>query len=312
MKFDNLTLSGWSYEKGDHEIPVDELNLPSNVLMRNPVSHTFVYSDTDSWKESLRKHSRRAVEMAGIKDDDIQAFFGVHNGVYKHPEGASPEVMSEFPGNIGFGFDFSLGCASVILGAQLAGLHMNQDGVRNVVLGSVQLTTQYTNSCTDGNCLFADSIGAMTFSKSESGHKIRYTEVTTNSEFRDMFVMNKEGIYQLKGGGKGRALSEFMIKTYADHMRKACLAMKIFPKDIDYVAISCSTYAASKMVLDKLKIPLEKSGIECLKNVPHMGTNDLIYQIEYGIEKGLIKEGSRILVTGTSLGFSMATMAIEW
>ena len=312
MKFDNLALTGWSYEKGDKKISVEELNLPAPVLSRNPVSHTFVYTDIDSWKERLHHHTKKAVEMAGIKDEDIQAYFGVHNGVHKHPEGASPEVMSVYPGHGGFGFDFSLGCASVILGAQLAGLHMSSDEVQNVIMGSVQLTTQYTNSCTDGNCLFADSIGALTFSRTNSGHMIRYTELSTNPEFKDMFTLNENGIYQLKSGGKGRSLSEYMIKTFSNHMRKACLAMKIFPKDIDFVAISCSTYAASKMVLDKLNIPLEKSGIECLTHVPHMGTNDLIYQIEYGIEKGLIKRGSKILVSGTSLGFSMATMGIDW
>ena len=43
-----------------------------------------------------------------------------------------------------------------------------------------------------------------------------------------------------------------------------------------------------------------------------MGTNDLIFQLEHGLEKGLIEQGSKILMTGTSAGFSIATMALEW
>lgn len=66
------------------------------------------------------------------------------------------------------------------------------------------------------------------------------------------------------------------------------------------------------MVLDAINFPLERTGIECLTKIPHMGMNDLIYQIEYGIEQGLIKNGSKILVTGTSFGFSIGTMAIRW
>ena len=84
------------------------------------------------------------------------------------------------------------------------------------------------------------------------------------------------------------------------------------PKNIDYIAISCSTYAATKRVLDAINFPLEKTGIECLTKVPHMGTNDLIFQLEHGLEKGLIEQGSKILMTGTSAGFSIATMALEW
>ena len=88
--------------------------------------------------------------------------------------------------------------------------------------------------------------------------------------------------------------------------------MNTYPVDLDYIAMSCSTYAATKMVLEKSNFSTERTGLECMKKVPHMGTNDLMYQIDYGIEQGMIKKGSKILISGTSLGFSMGTMAIEW
>jgi 3-oxoacyl-[acyl-carrier-protein] synthase III len=312
MQFNNLALTGWSYEKGDRKIDVEELNISSAVKTRNPVQSTYVYSDESKWKNSLQEQSVKAVQMSGINQNDIQAFFGVHNGYKRHPEPASPEVQSMFPQSTGFILDFSLGCASVIMAAQLAGLHMYEESVNNIVFGSVQLTTQYTENYTDGNCLFADSIGAMVFSKQETGNLVRYTEISSNSEFRDMFQLNDDGIYHLKNLQKGRELSTYMVKAFGGHLMKGCRALKTYPKDVDFIAMSASTYGASKMVLEQMQFPLERSGIECLTKVPHMGTNDLIFQIEYGLEQGLIKPGSKILVTGTSLGFSIATMAIEW
>ncbi len=312
MKFDNLSLSGWSYNKGDKRIAVEELNLPKTVLGRNPVPATYVYSNESDWDKVLISEVRKTAEMAGLTGEDIQGFLGIHNGIDRHPEGASPVTMEAFPGAEGFGFDFSLGCASVTVAAQIAGTHFIHPEIENIIVGSVQMTTQYTNNCSDGNCIFADSIGAFAFSKADHGNMIRYVEISTNPYFRDMFVLNSDAKYQLANLQKGKELSAYMVKTFGTHMRKACLAMKTYPKDIDFIALSCSTYAATKMVLEQMKFPLEKTGLKCLQEVPHMGTNDLLFQLNYGIEHGLIKKGSKILVSGTSLGFSMGTMAIEW
>ena len=57
------------------------------------------------------------------------------------------------------------------------------------------MTTQYAKNCTDGNCLFADSIGAITFSRANSGNMVRYTDIASNSNFRDMFYFNDDAIY---------------------------------------------------------------------------------------------------------------------
>ncbi len=312
MKFENLTLSGWSFNKGDKRIPLSDLDISKSIMSRNPVEATWVYSDESKWEEILIDEVQKTARMANLTGEQIQGFLGIHNGINGHPEGASPVTMSAFPGAEGFGFDFSLGCASVIVAAQIAGTYFATGEVDNIIVGAVQLTTQYTDNCTDGNCIFADSIGAFAFSKKETGRQVKYVEVSTNPFFRDMFVLNPQGKYQLANLQKGKDLSKYMIKTFGTHMRKACLAMKTYPKDIDFIAISCSTYAATRMVLENMNFPLEKTGVNCLTEVPHMGTNDLLSQLDYGLETGLIRKGSKILVSGTSLGFSMGTMAIEW
>jgi 3-oxoacyl-[acyl-carrier-protein] synthase III len=315
MYFSNLTLTGFSYEKGDQSITIEELTaqgLPKYIVSRNPVPETFVYQDDSQWTNRLTTHVKYVTKMANVEDKDIQGFWGVHNGYNNHPEGASPWVMAAIDNPKGFMNDFNLGCASVILAAQLAGLHFSDTAMNNVLVGMVQLNTQYTNLCTDGNCILADSIGALMFSKQDEGNMIKYTQIDSSSYFRDMFVIDENTKYQIQNLHKGKELNEFMVKSFGSQMLNGCKAMQTYPVDLDYIAISCSNYAASKMVLEALNFPLERTGIDCLKKVPHMGTNDLIYQLEHGIEEGMIKNGSKILVTGTSFGFSVATMAIEW
>ncbi|MCY3414061.1 MAG: hypothetical protein INQ03_20625 [Candidatus Heimdallarchaeota archaeon] len=312
MKFDNLSLVAWSYEKGDKSIAVDSLDLSDSIKRKNPVSHTYVYSDESEWKDRLGKHVARIMETSGVKGSDVQAIFGVHNGYQKHPEGAGPPVHAVLENTEAFMVEMTNGCASMIIAAQMAGLHMSEESIENVVLGSVQLTTQYTNNCTDGNCIFADSIGAVLFAKSDTGHMIKYTDIQSDSQFGDMFQMDEHAIYTMQNLQKGRDLSQFMVKSFQKQLMQGCRVLNTFPKDLDFIAISCSSYAATKMVLDSVNFPLERTGIECLTQIPHMGTNDLMAQLEYGIEKGMIQKGSKILVTGTALGFSIATMAIEW
>ena len=312
MKFDNLALTGWSYEKGDQKIPVEELKLSEFVRKRNPVDFNYLYSDVDSWRARLQEQVRNVVKQSGVRGKDVQAIFGVHNGVYKHIEGAAPVAAAVLEDTSGFLFEMTNGCSSAILAAQMAGLHMYEDSIHNILLGSVQMTAQYTENGSDGNCLFADGIGAMMFSRAKTGNMVRYTQIHSDSYFQDMFGMDESGIYSMSNLHKGKELSKFMVRSFAKQLMEGCRVMNVFPKDIDYIALSCSTYAATKMVLESANFPVEQTGLECLSKVGHMGTNDLIYQIEHGIEQGQIKKGSKVIVAGTSLGFSIASMAIEW
>ncbi|MCH8908407.1 MAG: hypothetical protein IH840_15065, partial [Candidatus Heimdallarchaeota archaeon] len=96
MKFHNLALTGWSYEKADKEIPMAllaEQGLPRSIQSRNPVPGTWVYSDDSQWRERLSDNVNQAVAMSGIAAEDIQGFMGVHNGYKLHPEPAGPAVM---------------------------------------------------------------------------------------------------------------------------------------------------------------------------------------------------------------------------
>ncbi len=312
MIFNNLALSGWSFEIADEKINLDNYQLNDRLRKKNPVKNTFIYSDPSSWEERLKKQVRNTANMAGVDGNNYQVIIGVHNGFNKHPEGASPVVMEALNNDNAYMFDISLGCASIILASQIAGTHLIDNNVHNIMLGSVQMTTQYTNNFTDGNCIFADGIGALSFSRANKGNMIRYTSISSNYKYRDMFVMDENSTYHMQKFHKGKELSEFMINSFAKHLRESCKVMKIFPNDIDFIAISASNYAGSKMILENAHFPTDRSGINCLKEVPHMGTNDLIYQLQYGIDEGMIRKGSKILITGTSLGFSIGTMAIEW
>lgn len=312
MKFGNLALKGWSYEKGDQEIAITELGLSKSILSKNPVDSTYVYSDESTWEDRLKFHVSQVCKKHDVSGSDIQAIFGVHNGYKRHPTGAGPNSQNAVNAKNAFFVEMTNGCSSVIIAAQMAGLHMHEPSIKNILVSSVQLTTQYTNNCTDGNCIFADSIGALLFSRTKKGNMVRYTDIKSNGYFSDMFNMDDNGIYRMGNYQKGKELSKYMVDSFGTQLMQGCRAMNTFPRDLDFIAISASNYAATKMILDSVNFPLERTGIECLKKIPHMGTNDLMMQLDYGIDQGLIKDGSKILISGTALGFSIATMAIEW
>ncbi len=67
-----------------------------------------MYKDEDEWRERVQYHSKKVADMGNMKDEDINAFLGVHNGAHKHIEGACPEVMAAFPKSNGFQMDFTL------------------------------------------------------------------------------------------------------------------------------------------------------------------------------------------------------------
>ena len=77
MYFNDLSLAGWSYEKGDLQITLRDHITDKRILSRNPVEHTFVYEDEDVWRERLQHHSKKVADMGNMKDEDINAFLGV-------------------------------------------------------------------------------------------------------------------------------------------------------------------------------------------------------------------------------------------
>ena len=58
MYFNDLSLAGWSYEKGDLQITLRDHITDKRILSRNPVEHTFVYEDEDEWRERLQYHCK--------------------------------------------------------------------------------------------------------------------------------------------------------------------------------------------------------------------------------------------------------------
>ena len=112
LKFNNLALTGWSYEKADKEITMAELaarGLPRSVQARNPVPATWVYEDESQWRVRLGEHVNRAVDRSGVDRSNIQCYMGVNNGYKVHPESAGPDIMKSLGQENQVMFDISLG-----------------------------------------------------------------------------------------------------------------------------------------------------------------------------------------------------------
>jgi 3-oxoacyl-[acyl-carrier-protein] synthase-3 len=92
---------------------------------------------------------------------------------------------------------------------------------------------------------------------------------------------------------------------------KRTLAQAGFPGEVpDYLALRHLLPRQRYQVLEGLGLSVERT--DSLADAGHHGPNDVILSLDRGLKKGMIKNGSRVLLAAAGIGFTYAAALIQW
>lgn len=105
-------------------------------------------------------------------------------------------------------------------------------------------------------------------------------------------------------------LTEKMARRLVDVVQRAMIDAGLSGQAPDYVALRHLRPRERAQVLAGLNLPGKHS--DSLADVGHHGPNDAIISLDRGLQRGTIKEGSRVILASAGIGFTYAAAVIQW
>lgn len=105
-------------------------------------------------------------------------------------------------------------------------------------------------------------------------------------------------------------LGQRSLPNFVGATRLALKASNLNQKDIDFIGITHIAPRAHYMIMDELGMDNEKTVY--LADDGHCGHVDQLLAVKYGLEKGLVKDGSVCALLGAGTGYGFACSLVRW
>ena len=245
---------------------------------------------------------------------------------------AGPKIQKEIGATNAWSFDISFRCAATPLALKIAKDMMKTNKAINTVLITGGNTISYLVDWTDKESSFlmplAPGAGAILLKKNYKYNNVLETSVITEPVFADDVIASHNGtddprnpVGSSHNGGLWKLklpdferfkndLREKSLPGFLNAAKNSLRSSNIKLSELDYIAMVHVKKASHKYMLEKLGADLSKSNY--LDEYGHIGHVDPILSLKLGIDKGQIKEGSKVLLLTGALGYSFAATAIKW
>ena len=265
--------------------------------------------------------ARKAMEDAGVLPEEIDLIIV---GTIS-PDYATPSTACLVQGAIGavnaFAFDISAACSGFVYALSIADKFIKSGSYKKAIVIGAETLSKIVDWKDRSTCvLFGDGAGGVIVepvdkggilaedmhSKGEDGLKMTGNErkpenmlCTPESENNPYLVMD------------GRAIFNFATKVVPHSVNEIIEKSDISMDDVKYIVPHQANSRIIDIVARKLNVPIEKFYININE---YANTSAASIPIALGemSEKGLLKKGDKIIVTGFGAGLTWGSMLIEW
>lgn len=224
--------------------------------------------------------------------------------------------------------DYNLGCSGFVYGLALAKGLIHAEIVSNVLLVTSETYNKHIHKKDKSNrTIFGDGAAATLITKSDK-EKIFKFDLGTDGNGKNNLIVQNGGIRNRKlittekmdNAGNiysddnlfmnGPEIFNFTIEMIPKTINNCLIKNKITLEEIDFVIF----HQANKYMLEhlrrKLRIPSEKFYIN-LEKTGNTVSATIPIALKDCLDKGLIKKGSKVLLSGFGVGYSWASTIIE-
>ena len=225
--------------------------------------------------------------------------------------------------------DFNLGCSGCIYGMALAKGLIAAGVAKNVLLLTAETYSKYLHPSDKSNrsifgdgaaaCLISTEgfaeIGEFVLGTDGSGarHLIVKTGAARQKATTGMSVLDEEGRVQMDDYlyMNGSAILNFSLDAVPTMMNEVLKKNKIQKEEVDYYVF----HQANKFLLDTIRkvcaLPKDKFYIN-LSETGNTVSSTVLIGLKDSIDKGDIKPGNKVLITGFGVGLSWGGTVLKW
>ena len=268
--------------------------------------------------------SRKALEMAGIKPEDLDMIVcGTVTPDMPFPA-AAVFVQAKIGATKAACFDVSAACAGSLYALAIADSFIKSGGARSVLVIGAELLTRIMDWRDRNTCiLFGDAAGAMVLvAETREGHGLLSTHLHTDG--------TQAHILNIPGGGSakpfspevyekreqyvkmnGREVYKTAVRVLEACSREALDRNGYKPDDVTHVIAHQANLRILEAVLKRLEIPLEKCHLN-IEEVGNTSSASVPLTLDQANRQGALKPGDLVLMMAIGGGMAWGSALVKW
>lgn len=309
--------------------------LPETVVTNNDLSK--IMDTSDEWISSrtgIRERrlvkeetttsmsvtaAKRAMENAGVLAKDIDLIIvGTITGDYVTPSTAC-EIQAAIGADKAVAFDINAACSGFMFALHTADAFL-QTGIYKtaLILGAETLSKIMDWNDRSTCVLFGDGAGAAIVRIDETG-LLAYDQGSDGAKGKVLACQNRKNNNPLVDNPMdlqytymdGQEVYKFAVTTVPASIKKVVEAAGLTIEDIDYFALHQANIRIIQSVAKRLKAPEEKfpTSLDHCGNISAASVPILLDEMN---QKGMLKPGMKIVLSGFGAGLTWGSAVIEW
>lgn len=267
--------------------------------------------------------ARQLLERAGKKAEEIDLIIVAT----VTPDYGTPSVgcmvQKEIGASNAVAFDITAACSGFMFALSIADKYIKTGIYNNAIVIGAETLSKIVNWSDRSTCvLFGDGAGGAYIEKSETdgiiaeetGSKGELYNILTeghtncNNAFNDS-KEEPDPLWYVKMNG--REVFKFATKSVVKSVERVLKNANITSEEIKYVVPHQANIRIVEVISNKLEIPYEKfyMNIDRYGNTSSASIPIALNELN---EKGLIKRGDKIILTGFGGGMTWGTMLVSW
>jgi 3-oxoacyl-[acyl-carrier-protein] synthase III len=292
------------------------------VMERTGISERHIASATETTCSMGAAASRIAMQRAGVQPGEIDVIILSTATPDRLLPATAVDIQAELGATRAAAFDISAACCGFLYGLTMAEGLIQSGAAETVLLVSSEKMSAITDWTDRATCvLFGDGAGAAVIRRSQKGRGILSTFMRSDGTLADL-------LYRPAGGATtpmspavlearthlvhmaGREVFKHAVRSMAEAANRALDLARISGNDIDLLIphqanlrIMEATAKHAGISMDKVYVNVDRFGNTSSASIP--------MALDEAIQKGVVGEGSLVLMVAFGAGFTWASSVVR-
>ena len=263
--------------------------------------------------------AKRAMENAGVSAEDIELIIvGTITGDYVTPSTAC-EIQAAIGADKAVAFDINAACSGFMFALHTADAFFQAGIYKTALILGAETLSKIMDWNDRSTCvLFGDGAGAAVVRADETG-LLAYDQGSDGAKGKVLACQNRKNNNPLVENPMdlqytsmdGQEVYKFAVTTVPASIKKVVEEAGLTIEDIDYFALHQANIRIIQSVAKRLKAPEEKfpTSLDHCGNISAASVPILLDEMN---QKGMLKPGMKIVLSGFGAGLTWGSAVIEW
>lgn len=263
--------------------------------------------------------AKKLIEKSNLKPEDINLIIvATITPDYLTPSTACI-VQGEIGANNAFSFDINAACSGFVYALATAEKFLKTGIYKNAIVIGAETISKITDWTDRGTCvLFGDGSGGVLIQSSQEEQSFLAEDLKADGTswqaitgrkicLKSPFAKEEEENFYLQMNG--RDVFNFATKTVPKSIEEVIKKANVSLDEIKYIVPHQANSRIFEVVSKKLGVELDKFYLN-LKNFGNTSSASIPIALAEMEEKGILKKGDKIIITGFGAGLTWATLLI--